>query len=83
MPGPHVHCVSGVLNVCVRDVVLLRLALQLHFGRGGRELGAGAAGSLGILIAGYSTEDDATADHELDHIASVTDLRQDYFAPAS
>ncbi|MFT4293929.1 MAG: PIN domain-containing protein [Micropruina sp.] len=44
-----------------------------------------AAGSLDILIAGYAIVNDATvlaADRDFDHIASVTDLRHEYIAPA-
>lgn len=45
-----------------------------------------AAGSLDILIAGYALVNNATilaADHDFDHIASVTTLRHEYIAPSS
>lgn len=45
-----------------------------------------AAGSLDILIAGYAIVNDATvltADHDFDHIATVSDLRHEYIAPSS
>lgn len=45
-----------------------------------------AAGSLDILIAGYAIANDVTvlaADHDFDHIASVTDLQHEYIAPSS
>lgn len=46
-----------------------------------------AAGSLDIVIAGYAIGNDATvlgADHDFDHIATVTDdLRHEYIAPLS
>jgi predicted nucleic acid-binding protein len=44
-----------------------------------------AAGSLDILIAGYSIVNDATvlaADHDFDHIARVVELRHEYIAPS-
>jgi predicted nucleic acid-binding protein len=45
-----------------------------------------AAGSLDILIAGYAIANDATvltADHDFDHIATVTNLMHEYIAPSS
>ena len=45
-----------------------------------------SAGAADILIAGYAIVNDATvlaADHDFDHIASVTDLRHEYVAPSS
>lgn len=45
-----------------------------------------AAGSLDILIAGYAIANDATvlaADHDFDHIATVTDLQHEYITPSS
>ncbi len=44
-----------------------------------------SAGAVDILIAGYAIVNDATvltADHDFDHIASVTDLRHEYIAPS-
>jgi predicted PilT family ATPase len=44
-----------------------------------------AAGSLEILIAGYAIANDATvltADHDFDHIATVSDLQHEYIAPS-
>lgn len=44
-----------------------------------------AAGALDILIAGYAIVNDATvltADHDFDHIASVTSLKHEYVAPS-
>ncbi|GAA3093694.1 putative nucleic acid-binding protein [Kribbella aluminosa] len=44
-----------------------------------------AAGSLDILIAGYAITNDATvltADHDFDHIATVSDLQHEYVAPS-
>ena len=44
-----------------------------------------AAGSLDILIAGYAIANDATvltADHDFDHIATVSDLQHEYIAPS-
>lgn len=44
-----------------------------------------AAGSLDILIAAYAIVNDATvlaADSDFQHIAAVTDLRQEYVAPS-
>lgn len=44
-----------------------------------------AAGAIDILIAGYAIANDATvltADHDFDHIASVSDLRHEYVAPS-
>jgi hypothetical protein len=49
----------------------------------GTDLGP-AADSLDILIAGYAIANDAavmTADHDLAHIATVTDLIHEYIAP--
>jgi predicted nucleic acid-binding protein len=45
-----------------------------------------AAGSVDILIAGYAIANDATvltADHDFDHIATVSDLQREYVAPSS
>ncbi|NVM94842.1 PIN domain-containing protein [Arthrobacter wenxiniae] len=45
-----------------------------------------AAGPLDILIAGYAIVNDATvlaADRDVDHIASMTDLRHEYVEPSS
>lgn len=45
-----------------------------------------SAGAVDILVAGYAIVNDATvltADHDFDHIASVTDLRHEYIAPSS
>lgn len=47
---------------------------------------ARAAGPLDILIAAYALVNDATvlaADRDFEHIATVTDLRQEYVAPNS
>ena len=44
-----------------------------------------SAGAVDILIAGYAIVNDATvltADHDFDHIASVSDLRHEYVAPS-
>jgi predicted nucleic acid-binding protein len=44
-----------------------------------------SAGSLDILIAGYAIANDATvlaADHDFDHIATVSDLQHEYIAPS-
>jgi predicted nucleic acid-binding protein len=44
-----------------------------------------AAGSLDILIAGYAIANDSTvltADHDFDHIATVSDLQHEYIAPS-
>lgn len=44
-----------------------------------------AAGSVDILIAGYAIANDATvltADHDFDHIATVSDLQHEYIAPS-
>lgn len=44
-----------------------------------------AAGPLDILIAGYAIVNNATvlaADHDFDHIATVTDLQYEYIAPS-
>lgn len=43
-----------------------------------------SVGAIDILIAGYAITNDATvlaADHDFDHIASVTDLRHEYVPP--
>lgn len=45
-----------------------------------------AAGAVDILIAGYAIANDATvltADHDFDHIATVTDLQHEYVAPST
>ncbi|MCA0296701.1 MAG: PIN domain-containing protein [Actinobacteria bacterium] len=45
-----------------------------------------SAGAVDILIAGYAIVNDATvltADHDFDHIASVTDLQHEYIAPSA
>lgn len=45
-----------------------------------------AAGSVDILIAGYAIANDATvlaADHDFDHIATVTDLQHEFIAPSA
>lgn len=44
-----------------------------------------SVGAVDILIAGYAITNDATvltADHDFDHIASVTDLRHEYVPPS-
>jgi predicted nucleic acid-binding protein len=44
-----------------------------------------AAGALDILVAGYAIANHATvltADHDFDHIASVSQLRHEYVSPA-
>lgn len=45
-----------------------------------------AAGAVDILIAAYAIVNDATvmaADHDFDHIATISELKHEYVAPSS
>ncbi|GAB3755802.1 hypothetical protein GCM10027591_04880 [Zhihengliuella somnathii] len=45
-----------------------------------------SAGAVDILIAAYAIVNEATvlaADHDFDHIASISDLNHEYIAPAA